>query len=145
MRKSVDNLQVYRDRFAESGFRVFAHAVRESRRRKQNYVSLGHVLFALAAEDGGPFKDHLKKMRAALQLDAESVATEVRIEKILEYAPKHAGSGVRIGPDAIGFFRRAIKIARTNGRARIEAADLVAAVMKLAPILYTGSGRTAQS
>jgi ATP-dependent Clp protease ATP-binding subunit ClpA len=137
----VTNLEVYQDKLAESGLRVFEHAVEESRRRKQNHVSLGHVLLALVTEDGGSFKHHLKKMRAAVQLEAESAAAEVRLDKILEYSPKYDGQGVRIGPDAIGFFRRAMKVAHSNGREKIEAADLVTTVLQLAPILYTGPER----
>jgi ATP-dependent Clp protease ATP-binding subunit ClpA len=139
----MTGLEVYRSKFAESGLRVFEHAVKESRRREQNYVSLGHVLLALAAEDGGSFKHHLKKLRAAFQLETESVATEVRLDKILEYSPKHDGPGVRIGPDAIGFFRRAMKMAKSNGREKIEAADLLTTVLQLAPIPYTGPERPA--
>src|SRR5260221_4156192 len=133
----MTNLGVYRDRFDESGLRVFQHAVEESCRRQQHHVSLGHVLLALAAKDVGSFKHHLKTMRAALQLQPESVAVEVRLDKILDYSPKHNGRGVRIGPDAIRFFRRAMKIARTNGREKISAADLLSTVFQLAPILYT--------
>ena len=137
----MTNLEVYRDRFAESGLRVFAHAINESRRREQNYVSLGHVLLALAVEDSDSFNHHLKRMRAALRLEDESVAAEVRLEKILDYSPKHDGPGVRIGPDAKGFFRRAMKIARSNGREKIEAADLLSGVLQLAPIIYSGPQR----
>jgi len=134
----MNNLGVYQDRFDESGLRIFDQAVEESRRREQHYVSLGHVLLAMAVADGGSFKHHLKTMRAALQLEPESVAVEVRLDKFLEYSPTYDGRGVRIGPDAIRFFRRAMKIARTNGREKIAAADLVSTVLQLAPILYTG-------
>jgi ATP-dependent Clp protease ATP-binding subunit ClpA len=137
-KKDMTNLGVYQERFDESGLRVFEYAVAESRRRKQNHVSLGHVLLAMAAEDGGTFKHHLKKMRAALQLEPESVAVEVRLDKILEYSPKYDGRGVRIGPDTIGFFRRAMKVARSNGREKIASADLLSTVLQLAPILYAG-------
>ena len=137
----MTNLEVYRERFGGSGLRVFERAVKESRRREQNYVSLGHILLALALEDGGSFKHHLKKMRAALRLEDESVAAEVRLDQILDYSPKHDGQGVRIGPDAIRFFRRALKIARSNGREKIEAADLLSGVLQLAPIVYTGPQR----
>ena len=137
----MTNFEVYRDRFGESGLRVFEHAVKESRRREQNYVSLGHVLLALALEEDKSFKHHLKKMRAALQLEDESVAAEVRLERILDYSPKHQGRGVRIGPDAIRFFKRAMKIARSNGREKIEAADLISGVLQLAPIIYSGPQR----
>jgi ATP-dependent Clp protease ATP-binding subunit ClpA len=139
----MTNLEVYRDRFGVSGFRVFARAVKESRRREQNYVSLAHILLALAVEDGDSFKHHLKKMRAALRLEDESVAAEVRLEQILDYSPKHEGEDVRIGPDAIGFFRRAMRIARSNGREKIESADLLCGLLQLAPIVYTGPQRPA--
>jgi ATP-dependent Clp protease ATP-binding subunit ClpA len=134
----MTNLEVYRNRFDESGLRVFEQAVAESRRRRQNHVSLGHVLLALAAEKGGSFKQYFEKMRAALQLEGRSMAIEIRLERILDYSPKHNGQGVRIGPDAIRFFRRAIKIARSNGREKIASADLISTVLQLAPILYTG-------
>jgi len=137
----MNNLEVYRERFGESGWRVFDHALKESRRREQNYVSLAHVLLALVAEDKESFNHHLQKMRAALKLEDESVAAEVRLEKILDYSPKYDGQGVRIGPDAIGFFRRALKIARSNGREKIEVADLLSGVLQLAPIIYAGPQR----
>ncbi len=137
----MTSLEVYQSKFAESGLRVFEHAVKESRRREQNYVSLGHVLLALAAEDGGSFKHHLKKLRAAHKLETELIAAEVSADKILDYSPKHVGPGVRIGPDAKGFFRRALKTARLNGREKIEAADLLTAVLQMAPIPYTGPKR----
>jgi ATP-dependent Clp protease ATP-binding subunit ClpA len=139
----MTNLEVYQDKFAVSGWRVFEHAVEESRRREQNYVSLGHILLALAAEDGGSFKHHLKKLRAAYQLETESVAAEICADKILDYSPKHDGQGVRIGPDAIRFFRRAMKMARSNGREKIEAADLLSALLQLAPIVYVRPDQTA--
>jgi ATP-dependent Clp protease ATP-binding subunit ClpA len=137
----MTSLEVYRSKFAESGLRVFEHAVNESRLREQNYVSLGHVLLALAAEDGGSFKHHLKRLRAAHKLETELVATEISADKLLEYSPKYDGPGVRIGPDTKGFFRRALRTARLNGREKIEAADLLTAVLQMAPIPYTGPER----
>ncbi len=137
----MTNFEVYQEKFAASGLRVFEHAVEESRGRKQNYVSLGHILVALAAEDGGSFKHHLKKLRAAHNLGTESVAAEVNADKILEYSPKHDGQGVRIGPDTIRFLRRAMKTARSNGREKIEAADLLSTVLQMAPIVYSGPKR----
>ena len=138
----MTNLGVYQDRFDESGLRVFEHAVKESRRREQNYVSLGHVLLALAAEDGGAFKHHLKKMRAALRLEPESVAVEVRLDKFLDYSPRYEGPRCSYWSDAIRIFRRAMKVARSNGREKIASADLLSTVLQLAPILYTGPQQT---
>ncbi|MDQ3688210.1 MAG: hypothetical protein M3430_21815 [Acidobacteriota bacterium] len=39
----------YKDRFADSGQRVFDHALQESRRRDQNYIAVEHILNALAS------------------------------------------------------------------------------------------------
>jgi ATP-dependent Clp protease ATP-binding subunit ClpA len=45
------DLGTYKDRFAESGQRVFESAVQDSRRRDQNYIAVEHILNALAAEE----------------------------------------------------------------------------------------------
>ena len=74
----MNNLGVYQDKFAASGFRVFEHAIEESRRRNQNYVSLGHVLIALDAEDGGSFRHHLKRLRAQHNLESELMPFDQR-------------------------------------------------------------------
>jgi ATP-dependent Clp protease ATP-binding subunit ClpA len=132
----MNNLDVYRERFGESGFRVFELAIEESRRRNQNYVSLGHILVALAAEDGGSFKIEFARMRADHGLMADAVSDKEAIEKIMEWSPKHDGQGIRIGPDTKKFLGRAIKIARSSQRAKIEAADLLAAFLQIAPIAY---------
>jgi ATP-dependent Clp protease ATP-binding subunit ClpA len=132
----MKNLSVYRDRFADSGFRVFEHAVEESRLRNQNHVSLGHLLIALDAEDGGSFRHHLKRLRAQHNLESELIPFEKGIEKIMELSPKHQGAGVRIGPDTKQFLRKAMRIAELNGREKIEAADLLSAFLQMAPIPY---------
>ncbi len=134
--RTTKNLSVYRDRFADSGFRVFEHAVEESRLRSQNHDSLGHLLIALDAEDGGSFRHHLKRLRAQHNLESELMPFDKGIEKIMELSPKHEGAGVRIGPDTKKFLRRAMKIAELNGREKIEAADLLSAFLQMAPIPY---------
>jgi ATP-dependent Clp protease ATP-binding subunit ClpA len=137
----MTNLEVYQDRFARSGWRVFEVAVNESRRREQNYVSLGHILAALQSEESGTLKLELQKLRAAFTPPGESIASEVPADELLKYSPSHSGRGVRIGPDAKKFFRRALRIARSNGRQKIEAADLVSTVLQIAPIVYSGPER----
>jgi hypothetical protein len=54
----------------------------------------------------------------------------------MEWSPKYEGEGVRIGPETKNFLRRAIKIARSNQREKIEAADLLSAFLQIAPIPY---------
>src|SRR5712671_4005020 len=135
-RLSMNNLVVYQDKFAASGLKVFERALQESRRRKQNYVSLGHLLIALDAEDGGSFRYLVAKLRADHGLTAELVPAEKAVGKLMECSPKYEGEGIRIGPETKDFFRRAVKIARSNQRQKIEAADLVSAFLQIAPIPY---------
>src|SRR5258706_10957951 len=122
-KSSMNNLVVYQEKFAASGLKVFERALEESRRRNQNYVSLGHLLIALDAEDGGSFRDHLKRLRALHNLEAELGPFDNGIEKIMETMPRHGGEGVRIGPETKKFLRKARTIARCNQREKIEAAD----------------------
>src|SRR5258706_2657240 len=132
----MNNLVVYQDKFAASGLKVFERALQESRRRKQNYVSLGHLLIALDAEDGGSFRYVVGKLRADHGLMADVVPAEQAIGKLMESSPKYEGEGVRIGPETKDFLRRAIKIARSNQRQKIESARLVSAFLQIAPIPY---------
>ncbi len=143
----MNNLVVYQNKFAASGLRVFERALEESRRRNQNYVSLGHLLIALDAEDGGSFRDHLKRLRALHNLEAELGPFDNGIEKIMETMPRHGGEGVRIGPETKKFLRKARTIARCNQREKIEAADLLSTFLQMAPIPYVrpGQGVTSNS
>lgn len=106
----MSNRSVYQDKFAASGFRVFERAIEESRRRNQNYVSLGHLLIALAAEDGGSFRSHLEKLRAFHNVETAFTSEDELVERIMEWSPKYQGKGVRVGPETILFLRRAKKI-----------------------------------
>ena len=136
----MKNLVVYQDKFAASGLRVFERAIDESRRRNQNYVSLGHLLIALDAEDGGSFRDRLKRLRALHNLE-DLEPFDNGIEKIMESMPKYEGEGVRIGPETKKFLRKAITIARCNQREKIEAADLLSTFLQMAPIPYVRPGQ----
>jgi len=132
----MNNLVVYQEKFAASGLKVFERAIEESRRRNQNYVSLGHLLIALDAEDGGSFRYLVAKLRADHGLTADLVPADKAVGKLMEWSPKYEGEGVRIGPDTKNFLRKARKIARSNQREKIEAADLLTAFLQIAPIPY---------
>ena len=132
----MNHFVVYQDKFAASGLKVFERAIAEARRRNQNYVSLGHLIIALDAEDGGSFRHHLKRLRALHNLENELLPFDKGIEKIMEWSPKYDGEGVRIGPETKQFLRRAMKIARSNSREKIEAADILSAFLQMAPIPY---------
>jgi ATP-dependent Clp protease ATP-binding subunit ClpA len=140
----MNNLVVYQDKFAASGLKVFERAIEESRRRNQNYVSLGHLLIALDAEDGGSFRYLVGKLRADHGLTADSVPVDRAVEKLMEWSPKYDGEGVRIGPETKKFLRRAIKIAQSNQREKIEAADLLSAFLQIAPIPYVRPDQSAR-
>jgi ATP-dependent Clp protease ATP-binding subunit ClpA len=132
----MNNLVVYQDKFAASGRKIFERAIEESRRRNQNYVSLGHLLIALDAEESVGFRYLVGKLRADHGLTADLVPADKAVETIMEWSPKYEGEGVRIGPETKNFLRRAVKIARSNQREKIEAADLLSAFLQIAPIPY---------
>jgi len=137
----MNNLVVYQDKFAASGLKVFERAIEESRRLKHNYLSLGHLLIALDAEDGGSFRYLVARLRADHGLTADLVPADRAIEKLMEWSPKYEGEGIRIGPETKKFLRSARKIARSDHREKIEAADLLSAFLQIAPIPYVRPGQ----
>ena len=56
------DLGAYKDKFAESGQRILEHALNESRRRDQNYVSIEHILNALASEEADLFNATMRDL-----------------------------------------------------------------------------------
>ncbi|HEU4595592.1 MAG TPA: ATP-dependent Clp protease ATP-binding subunit [Pyrinomonadaceae bacterium] len=117
------DLGTYKDRFAESGQRVLEHAVSESRRRDQNYIAVEHILNALAVEEADLFNATMRD----LSLDPRSV--RVLIEKRLENTRyQNVNKGVRIAPETIELFKKAMERARAQGRKIIEATDLFMAL-----------------
>jgi len=134
----MKNLAVYQEKFAASGLRIFERALAESRRRNQNYLSLGHLLLALDAEEGGSFRYLVGKLRANHGLLGDLVPADQTIEKLMEWTPKYEGEGVRVGPETKNVLRSALKIARSNQRAKIDAGDLLTAFQRLAPLKYVG-------
>ena len=117
------DLGTYKDRFAESGQRILEHAVQESRRRDQNYIAVEHILNGLAVEEAELFNLAMRD----LSLDPRSV--KVLIEKRLENARyQNVNKGIRIAPDTIELFKKAMERARAQGRKTIEATDLFMAL-----------------
>src|SRR3954466_6407541 len=113
------DLGTYKDRFAESGQRVLEHAVQESRHRDQNYIAVEHILNGLSVEEAELFNSTMRD----LSLDPRSV--KVLIEKRLENARyQNVNKGIRIAPETIELFKRAMERARAQGRKTIEATDL---------------------
>jgi ATP-dependent Clp protease ATP-binding subunit ClpA len=127
------DLGTYKDRFAESGQRVFERAVAESRRRDQNYIAVEHILNALATEEDELFNSMMRD----LALDPRSV--RVQIEKRLESGRfQNVAKGVRIAPETIDLFKRAMERARAQGRKTIEATDLFMALSQDERSVFVG-------
>src|SRR5882724_3497052 len=120
--KMVD-LGAYKDKFGDSGQRVLEHALIESRRRDQNYVSVEHILEALIHEEPDMFNSTVR------DLSLDPVAVKMAIEKRLEGSrQQHVGKGFRIAPDTTDLFKRAMERARAHGRKTIEAPDIFEAL-----------------
>ena len=115
-------LEIYRDRFAESGWQIFERAIAEARVRGQNYVREEHVLYALAHEKAELFTALLRSL-SDNSSDAFVMLLEL-IEKRIEVCPKHVGESTRLAREVVVLFKTTLNRARSNGRKRIEATDL---------------------
>jgi ATP-dependent Clp protease ATP-binding subunit ClpC len=116
------DLGAYKDKFGDSGQRILEHALNESRRRDQNYVSIEHILNALADEESELFDSTMRDM----SIDPRSV--RLAIEKRLEMSRQHVGKGFKIAPDTTDLFKRAMERARAQGRKVIESTDIFTAL-----------------
>jgi predicted RNA-binding protein with RPS1 domain len=117
------DLGSYKDKFADSGQRILEHALSESRRRDQNFVSVEHILQALTVEEPDMFNSAMR------DLSLDPVVVKMAIEKRLGSSrQQHVGKGFRIGSDTTDLFKRAMERARTQGRKTIEATDIFEAL-----------------
>src|ERR687892_468787 len=117
------DLGSYKDKFGDSGQRILEHALNESRRRDQNFVSVEHILQALTMEEPDMFNSAMR------ELSLDPVVVKMAIEKRLSSSrQQHVGKGFRIGPDTTDLFKRAMERARTQGRKTIEATDIFEAL-----------------
>src|SRR5574338_1292090 len=113
------DLGSYKDKFGDSGQRILEHALNESRRRDQNFVSVEHILQALTMEEPDMFNSTMR------ELSLDPVVVKMAIEKRLTNSrQQHVGKGFRIGPDTTDLFKRAMERARMQGRKTIEATDI---------------------
>src|SRR5919202_2223479 len=117
------DLGSYKDKFGDSGQRILEHALNESRRRDQNFVSVEHILQALTIEEPDMFNSAMR------ELSLDPVVVKMAIEKRLTNSrQQHVGKGFRIGPDTTDLFKRAMERARGQGRKTIEATDIFEAL-----------------
>src|SRR5467141_2667213 len=117
------DLGAYKDKFGDSGQRVLEHALTESRRRDQNFVSVEHILEALIHEEPDMFNSTIR------DLSLDPVVVKMAIDKRLETSrQQHVGKDFRIAPDTTDLFKRAMERARAQGRKTIEATDIFEAL-----------------
>jgi ATP-dependent Clp protease ATP-binding subunit ClpA len=114
-------LEIYRDKFAESGWEIFERAIDETRRREQNYLCVEHILYALAQVKAEIFSSLLRSL--SNNSDALTMLMKL-IEESVRNAPKYKGQGVRLAAETIDLFKRTLGMVRDNRRRRIEATDL---------------------
>ncbi|MFM8440145.1 MAG: Clp protease N-terminal domain-containing protein, partial [Acidobacteriota bacterium] len=113
------DIDVYKDKFSDSGKRVLQAALNESRRRDQNYITVEHVLHAIAAEESDLFNATMQ------DLSIDPNAVKMLIERRLEQAREHVGKGFRIADETTSLFKKSMDRARAQGRRVIDAADLL--------------------
>ncbi|CAN5594023.1 ATP-dependent Clp protease ATP-binding subunit [soil metagenome] len=112
------DIDAYKDRFSDSGQRILENAMDESKRRDQNYVTIGHILSALTTEESDLFNETMRD----LSIDPRTV--KMLIEKRVETGRQHTGKGFRIAPETTDLFKRAMDRARSQGRRVIDASDI---------------------
>jgi len=120
----VSNLEIYNQRFTDSGRRVFVRALNGARGRGQNYVVVEHFIEALCAEEERLFR----LLAGLLKIDLDQVQTV--IAKRLENFPQQASGRLRLAPATIALVKQAWEIARNDQRPAIEAVDLILALAR---------------
>ncbi len=111
-------IEEYKDKFSESGRRILENALDESKNRDQNFVSVGHILQAIANEESDLFNDTMRE----LTVDPRSV--KLLIEKRVEDGKQHSGTGFKIAPETTDLFKRSMDRARSQGRRVIDSSDI---------------------
>jgi ATP-dependent Clp protease ATP-binding subunit ClpA len=124
------DLGTYKDRFGDSGQRVFEHAMQESKRRDQNYIAVEHILDAFIHEEADLFNTTMRD----LAIDPAKVKMQIE-QRLDNQRFQNVNKGIRIAPETIDLFKRAMERARAQGRKTIEATDLFMALAQEGGVL----------
>jgi ATP-dependent Clp protease ATP-binding subunit ClpA len=104
--------------------------MQESKRRDQNYIAVEHILHAFISEEAELFNSAIRD----LSLDPFHI--KMQIERRLDNNRfQHVGKGLRIAPETIDLFKRAMERSRAQGRKTIESTDLFMALAQDGGIL----------
>lgn len=117
----MSQVEIYRNRFAESGWEIFERAVEEMLRRNQKLLGVEHILYALVQVKAEYFLSFLRSLSDNPQ--AIRMLEEL-IEERVNDAPKYEGEGIRLAIETINLFKRTLSRVRHQNRQRIEATDL---------------------
>jgi ATP-dependent Clp protease ATP-binding subunit ClpA len=120
----MSSLEIYNQRFTDSGRRVFVRALNGARGRGQNYVVVEHFIEALCAEEERLFR----LLTSFLKIDLDQIQTVMA--KRLENFPQQASGSLRLAPATIALVKKAWEIARNDQRPAIEALDLILALAR---------------
>jgi ATP-dependent Clp protease ATP-binding subunit ClpA len=121
---NMSSLEIYNQRFTDSGRRVFVRALNGARGRGQNYVVVEHFIEALCAEEERLFR----LLAGLLKIDLDQIQTVMA--KRLENFPQQASGSLRLAPATIALVKQAWEIARNDQRQAIEALDLILALAR---------------
>lgn len=120
----MENLELYLNKFSESGRRVLETAFNETRRRDQNIISPEHILYALIEEETDLFNSTMQDLSVDLN------AVRLAVAKRLDNSCKHTGQGFRIAPQTTEIFKFSMDRARSQERRVIEASDILYVMSK---------------
>ena len=109
----------YRERFAESGWRVLEHAMKRAVRGHLNYVSVEHLIAALSAVEADLFD------AALLDLAIDGREVKNWLDKRIKAGLQHRGAGVRLAPEVNRYLKRAWKRASRVPEPKIESTDIL--------------------
>lgn len=117
----MSQLEIYREKFAETGWQIFELAVEETLRRRQKRLGVEHLLHALVRARAEYFLSLLRSLSESPE--AMAMLTDL-IEERLAAAPGYEGRGLRLAAETIDLFKHTLRRVRSQGRQRMEAADL---------------------
>jgi hypothetical protein len=115
----MSELNSYESHCDEGCMRVLNTAFEESRSRGQYYVSVDHVIKALARDE--PYLFHAALSDLNYDPSVVTASLETRLEKGLRLA----GNEIKIGPDVTDLLKRSMEQAKSHKREKIEAVDLL--------------------
>ena len=119
----MSGLEIYNQRFADSGRQVFERALNGARVRGRNYVVVEHFIEALNAEEGRLFQS----LAGLLKIDLDRVQTMMAEQR--ENFPQQASASLRLAPAAISLLKQAWGAAHKDHRLQIESFDLIWALL----------------